>query len=605
MKNIARNAAKLGFVVFAAFSITQCQQAQAGWSGIMNGAGLGWASVNVRSSTHQSNRVVTLVNTASPSAAMAPTSGYKTNSPLPSGSATNTYARIRGLPGGIWQAALNSANSADGTDNPELESKVAITPADCASITFESVINQTQSDFDSNGFTGTISVNAAATAGTALWLRGFEYTNSMADVPPDDPTTVENESIEYLQAHGVLRFETLMVGPFEFGGTNNTCPLIVPFTLSSGNLSNLVFATDAVAKSYPLAVSCPDSIYVYCGTPVVYQPVYYSACGDVTVTYDPPAGTSFPVGTTPVTVTISDTNGNSTNCTFTVTVLDTTPPVAPVLPALSNQCCVLVPAPTTTDNCAGTVTGTTTDPTNYTTQGTYTVHWCFSDGNGNTSTANQTVIVKDTIPPMAPVLPTLTGSCSAPVVLTAPTATDNCAGIVTGTTSDPLIYSNSGTNSVHWTFTDGHGNTSTATQTVIVTGLTFQGFYPPIGTVDNVCITPQTVDLGPPTIRQQGSVLPIKFDMMCGSSYVTGGQPPIIQIQLWTNCSPVGQPTTLSAVYQNDWHYNWDTRTWAKGVYKITVILPDGTTRFVFVKLKYWLTTSNLRRLQKNWRRAE
>jgi len=64
------------------------------------------------------------------------------------------------------------------------------------------------------------------------------------------------------------------------------------------------------------------------------------------------------------------------------------------------------------------------------------VHWTFSDGNGNSSTANQTVIVKDATAPVAPVLANVTGECSATV--TAPTTTDNCAGTVTGTTSDPL-----------------------------------------------------------------------------------------------------------------------------------------------------------------------
>src|SRR5258705_11448988 len=39
------------------------------------------------------------------------------------GSGPNTYARIKGLPGGVWQPGLNSANSGDGTDAPELESR--------------------------------------------------------------------------------------------------------------------------------------------------------------------------------------------------------------------------------------------------------------------------------------------------------------------------------------------------------------------------------------------------------------------------------------------------------------------------------------------------
>src|SRR4030095_3471920 len=98
--------------------------------------------------------------------------------------------------------------------------------------------------------------------------------------------------------------------------------------------------------------------------------------------------------------------------------------------------------------------------------GTFTVHWTFNDGHGNSSTANQTVTVQDTTAPVAPVLANVTGQCSATV--TAPTTTDNCAGTVTGTTSDPLVYNTQGTFTVHWTFNDGHGNSSTANQTVTV-----------------------------------------------------------------------------------------------------------------------------------------
>jgi hypothetical protein len=36
----------------------------------------------------------------------------------------------------------------------------------------------------------------------------------------------------------------------------------------------------------------------------------------------------------------------------------------------------------------------------YTTQGTFAVHWTFDDRNGNSSTATQTVVVKNTVPPI-------------------------------------------------------------------------------------------------------------------------------------------------------------------------------------------------------------
>ncbi|MDT0554366.1 hypothetical protein, partial [Urechidicola vernalis] len=66
------------------------------------------------------------------------------------------------------------------------------------------------------------------------------------------------------------------------------------------------------------------------------------------------------------------------------------------LPTVTGQCDASVSAPTATDVCEGVITGTTTDPTSYTSQGTYTVTWTYDDGNGNTSSQNQTVIVDDT-----------------------------------------------------------------------------------------------------------------------------------------------------------------------------------------------------------------
>ncbi|MEH6537163.1 MAG: LamG-like jellyroll fold domain-containing protein, partial [Psychroserpens sp.] len=98
--------------------------------------------------------------------------------------------------------------------------------------------------------------------------------------------------------------------------------------------------------------------------------------------------------------------------------------------------------------------------------------WIYDDGNGNTSTQTQTVIVNDVTAPVADIatLADATGECSASV--TAPSATDNCEGTITGTTSDPTSYSAQGTYTVNWIYDDGNGNTSTQTQTVIVNDVT-------------------------------------------------------------------------------------------------------------------------------------
>src|SRR5262249_22858354 len=127
----------------------------------------------------------------------------------------------------------------------------------------------------------------------------------------------------------------------------------------------------------------------------------------------------------------------------------------------------LTAAPTTTDNCAGTITGTTSDSLTRTTQGTSVVTWTFDDGNGNVSTAPQRIVVKDVTAPVVPTLADVTGECSA-TITAAPTTTDNCAGTITGTTSDSLTRTTQGTSVVTWTFADGNGNVSTAPQRIVV-----------------------------------------------------------------------------------------------------------------------------------------
>ncbi len=174
----------------------------------------------------------------------------------------------------------------------------------------------------------------------------------------------------------------------------------------------------------------------------------------------------YPVGTTTITWIANDGSNDSLACTQNIIINDTTDPVAPTLADITGECSVTATAPTTTDNCAGTITATTTDPLTYTTQGTFTINWTFDDGNGNSITVQQNVIVDDTTDPVAPILADLTGECS--VTATAPTTTDNCAGTITATTTDPLTYSTQGTFVINWTFDDGNGNSITVQQNVIV-----------------------------------------------------------------------------------------------------------------------------------------
>ncbi len=180
----------------------------------------------------------------------------------------------------------------------------------------------------------------------------------------------------------------------------------------------------------------------------------------------------FSPGVYAVYLTVTDESGESDTCQAMVTVNDTTPPVPDLaaLPPVTGECSVTITSvPTATDNCAESITGTTSDPLSYSAQGTYTVTWTYDDGKGNATTQTQNAIVEDTTPPvpdLSALLP-ITGECSV-TITSAPTATDNCVSIITGITSDPLSYTEQGTYTVTWTYDDGNGNTTTQTQTVVV-----------------------------------------------------------------------------------------------------------------------------------------
>src|SRR5262249_16959613 len=160
-------------------------------------------------------------------------------------------------------------------------------------------------------------------------------------------------------------------------------------------------------------------------------------------------------------------------------------------------------------------------------------------------------------PPVKPVLADLNYNACSGTFPTPPTpqTTDNCsANPIFGTTPVQFPITNFGTTLVPWTFSDGNGNSVVVTQKVTLTGLTFLGFYSPISGTNGTCDSPlRTIN--------QGSVNPIKFDLQCGSTAITGGTPPEVKIQAYSTkpCMAGVELVDTNATYQNVWHYNWDT----------------------------------------------
>ena len=197
------------------------------------------------------------------------------------------------------------------------------------------------------------------------------------------------------------------------------------------------------------------------------------ACGAVSLSLDVTSFDCTNLGDNTVTLTVTDANGNSSTGTAVVTVEDVTDPVTPVLAGLTGDCSVTATAPTTTDVCAGTITGTTADPLTYNTQGTYSIDWIFDDGNGNAITVPQSVTVDDVTNPVAVcqnIAVSLDGSGNASITGADVDggSTDNCTVGSLSVSPNTFTNANLGANTVTLTVTDGNGNTNTCTATVTV-----------------------------------------------------------------------------------------------------------------------------------------
>jgi hypothetical protein len=171
--------------------------------------------------------------------------------------------------------------------------------------------------------------------------------------------------------------------------------------------------------------------------------------------------------------TIMNVGGCDSIITVNLVITDATAPVADLgsLSDVTDECSVTtLTAPTATDNCAGSLTGNHNATLPITAQGTTTVTWTYDDGNGNTSIQTQDVVITDVTAPVADLasLANVIDECSV-TTLTAPTATDNCAGSLTGNHNATLPITAQGTTTVTWTYDDGNGNTSIQSQDVIIT----------------------------------------------------------------------------------------------------------------------------------------
>lgn len=185
----------------------------------------------------------------------------------------------------------------------------------------------------------------------------------------------------------------------------------------------------------------------------------------------------YSVGTTSIVWTATDSAGNVTTATQTITVTDTTAPTvtAPAdqtVEATATLTSVELGTATASDLVDSSLTATASDTGPFA-LGTHTITWSTTDSSGNTGTATQTIIVQDTTAPAITTPDDITveaTSAGISVDVGTATATDLVDGSV-DVTSDSTGFFAVGTHTVTWTATDNSNNAATAIQTITVTDI--------------------------------------------------------------------------------------------------------------------------------------
>ncbi len=262
-------------------------------------------------------------------------------------------------------------------------------------------------------------------------------------------------------------------------------------TDAAGNTASCSF-TITVVDNIPPAISCPANITVNaaagsCDKVVTYNaPVGTDNCSGVATsrTAGLASGSTFPIGVNTVTHTATDAAGNTTSCSFTITVVDHIPPAiscpANITVNTAAGTCgrtVTYTAPVGTDNCSGVTTARTAGLASGATfpVGMNTVTYTATDAAGNTASCSFTITVIDNNPPAISCPANITvnaaaGTCAQVVTYTPPVGTDNCSGVTTARTAGLASGATFpvGVNTVTYTATDAAGNTASCSFTITV-----------------------------------------------------------------------------------------------------------------------------------------
>lgn len=209
---------------------------------------------------------------------------------------------------------------------------------------------------DANGmFSDTVMPNEVGTWRVRGWWLGYPTNHNAGSFPcsfqvggmncPPPAITCPSDRTLPAGANCTARFNQMATAKSQCAApvTITSTPRL-PATFHIGTHTVVYTAVDAMGQTSmctttvtvedrtPPQITCPRDISSNCAsgaTVVEYSTTATDTCdSNSTVTCRPPSGSAFPLGTTTVTCTATDDSGNSSMCSFTVTLALNSPPTA-------------------------------------------------------------------------------------------------------------------------------------------------------------------------------------------------------------------------------------------------------------------------------------
>ncbi|MBK9451741.1 MAG: HYR domain-containing protein [Bacteroidetes bacterium] len=462
-------------------------QTSGGASGSVFGIGtstVSFTAVDGSGNTAACSFTVTVNDTEAPSV-VCPANISVSNDPGQCGAAVSFAATGADNCPGVSVAQTGGA--ASGSLFPVGSSTVSFGATDAAGNTAACSFTVNVTDAEAPSVTCPANINLANDAGLCAAVASFTASGS-DNCPGVSVTQIAGAASGSAFAVGTT---TVTFRAVDAAGNAASCSFTVTVTdteapnLSCGDAGGLISRANGSrslnSASFANDVTLPTDNGV-CGAMYEYENGANDNCGIVTVaqTAGLSSGSTFPVGVTTNTFVATDASGNTTSCSFVVTVLDTETPVVtcPSNITVSNdlgQCSAAVGySATASDNCPGVTVALSPASGSVFAVGTSSVTATATDASGNAATCSFTVTVNDTEAPSITCSANLTvsndnGVCGAAVNY-AVSSSDNCAGSSvaqgSGLASGSVFPVGTTTNT--FVATDAAGNTAACSFTVTV-----------------------------------------------------------------------------------------------------------------------------------------